>query len=76
MDESFETFNPIEYTFSNKGVSLNLKITNSSDSIIECNYEFIIDYFFIDKENLDITNEILKSFKKVINEPVILKNKS
>jgi hypothetical protein len=75
MDKPFESFNPIEQTYSDKGVTLNLRIANSSDLTIECDYEFVFDYFFINRENIDITNEILKSFKKVTNEPVILKNK-
>ena len=74
MDEPFKHFSPIEHTFSDKGVSLSYKITAPSDSIIECNYEFILDYIFIDRENLDMVNEILKSFKKITNEPIILKN--
>ena len=74
LDKPFEPFDPIEHAFSNEGVSLDLKITNPSDSIIECDYEFILDHIFIDKENLDIINDILKSFKEISNEPVILKN--
>lgn len=76
MDEPFETFSPIEHTFSNEGVSLHLKISNPSSFIIECNYEFVIDYIFIEKENRDNTNEILKSFKKIIDVPIILNKKS
>ncbi len=76
MDEPFQTFNSIEHTFSNKGVSLFLKISSPSEYTIECNYEFVFDYIFIEKENLDITNEILTSFKKITNEPIIFKTKS
>ncbi|WP_430967331.1 transglutaminase-like domain-containing protein [Spongiimicrobium sp. 2-473A-2-J] len=75
MDEIFETFAPIEHTFSDKGVSLHLKISNPSDFIIECNYEFMFDYITIEKDNHAITNEVLKSFKKIINEPIILRKK-
>ena len=71
MDEPFQTFDPIEHNFSYKGVSLFLKITSPSEFIIECNYEFVFDYVFIDKENFDNTNEILTSFKKIINEPIL-----
>lgn len=76
LDKSFEAFDPVEYNFSNEGISLKMKITNSSDLNIECNYEFFLDHIFIDNENLDIINEIIESFNKISNEPVILKNKS
>jgi hypothetical protein len=71
LDEPFATFNPIEHNFSKEGVSLFVKIASSTDRIIECNYKFVFDYVFIDKENLDLVNEILKSFKKITNEPII-----
>ena len=74
-DKTFEAFSPIEHTFSKKGVSLKLRITNPYDSVIECDYEFILDYIYIEKDNLDIINEALKTFKKITNEPIILKNK-
>lgn len=76
MDEAFEGFDPIEYSFAEKGVSLNLSIFHSSEFVIECTYEFVLDYISIEEANLDITNEILKAFKKITSEPVILKNKS
>lgn len=75
MDEIFIPFNPIEHNFSEKGVSLSMKISALSDSIIECKYKFVNDYISIEKENLNITNTILKSFKKIVNEPIIIKNK-
>lgn len=76
LDEPFEAFIPIEHTILNNGVSFNLRITNPSDFIIECEYEFLLDFIFIEKENLEITNEILRSFKKICNDPIVLKNKS
>lgn len=76
MVEPFHKFDKIEHTLSNKGVSLVLKISTPSEYVIEFNYEFVFDYFITEKENLDITNEILISFKKIINEPIIFQNKS
>ncbi|MCF7559819.1 transglutaminase-like domain-containing protein [Sabulilitoribacter multivorans] len=76
LDEPFQMFNSIEHTYSNEGVSLLLKISSPTESIIECNYEFDFDYIIIDKENVDITNKILTSFKEIINEPIIFQKKS
>lgn len=75
MDKAFQVFNPIEHSFSIEGVSLFLKITSPSESIIECDYEFVSDYVLIERENLEPINEILTAFKKIINEPIIFKNK-
>ena len=75
MQEPFNAFKQIEHSFSDKGISLDLKINSPAESIIECSYEFILDYIFIKKENLNTINEILKSYKKIINEPIILENK-
>jgi hypothetical protein len=76
MDEPFEAFSRIEHTFSDKGISLNMEIANPVESVIECNYEFILDHIFVTKENLNPINDILKSYKKLINEPIVLKNKN
>jgi len=76
MDKPFEAFNRIEHSFSGKGISLNLAITNPGDSVIEYDYEFILDHIFVTNENIDTINDILKSYKKLINEPVVLKNKN
>ncbi len=70
MDEPFQTFNPIEHTYVKKGISLIMKISSSSEFIIECEYEFVFDYIIMEKENVDITNEGLISFKKIVNEPI------
>lgn len=76
MDQPIQMFNPIEHSISKKGISLALKISSTSEFIIECNYEFVYDYIIIEKENLDTTNEILTSFKEIINEPIIFQKKS
>ena len=76
MDEPFAAFQPIEHSFSGKGIALDLKITNPAGSVIECNYEFTLDYISIKMENLETINDILKSFKKLTNEPIVLKSKS
>lgn len=73
IDEPIVTFDPIEYTYQGEGMSLSMTIRATSNLEIECNYDFIFDHIFIDKNNIDETNEILKSFKKIINEPIVLK---
>ena len=73
IDEPIEIFKPIEHTYEGEGVSLNVQIRSISNLEIECNYDFIFDHIFIEKDNIEETNEILKSFKKIINEPIVLK---
>ncbi len=72
MDAPFASFGPVEHTFTNKGISLDIKISNPEESVIECEYEFILEHTLTEKNNLDIINEILESFKKITNEPIIL----
>jgi transglutaminase-like putative cysteine protease len=73
IDEPIETFEPIAYSYKGEGMSLNMTIRATSNLEIECDYDFIFDHIFIDKENINKTNEILKSFKKIINEPIVFK---
>ncbi|AXT19519.1 transglutaminase domain-containing protein [Flavobacteriaceae bacterium AU392] len=73
VNEPIETFNTIEHHYEGEGILLNVKISAISNLVIECSYDFIFDYIFIEKENIDETNEILKLFKKIINEPIVLK---
>jgi len=75
MGEDFETFEPVEHLFSKEGVSLSLKIVSPSDSIVAINYEFVCDHDLVDKENSKAINEILTSFKKILNDPIILEKK-
>ncbi|WP_400081195.1 transglutaminase domain-containing protein [Winogradskyella sp. R77965] len=75
MDEPVETFETINYAYEGEGISLKMKIKALSNMEIECNYDFVFDHIFIEKENLSKTNEILKSFKKIINEPIVLKKR-
>lgn len=75
LDKQIETFKPILHNIENKGVNLKVEITNPTNTEILCNYTFLFDYIFIKKSNASIINDILKSFKKIINEPIIIKNK-
>ncbi|PCJ96080.1 MAG: hypothetical protein COA50_07825 [Flavobacteriaceae bacterium] len=75
MEDAFETFEAMEHKYDDQGVSLNFKITSPSEFVIDCVYDFSIDYISIEKENLQSTNETLKMFKKIINEPIILEKK-
>ena len=72
MDEPIETFEPIEHIFNGEGMSLKVTIRAKSNMEIECYYDFIFNHIFIDKENITKTNEILDSFKKIINAPIVL----
>ncbi|AXG71006.1 transglutaminase-like superfamily protein [Kordia sp. SMS9] len=73
MDAPIVAFEPIEHTYQGEGMSLKMTIKAISNLEIECNYDFVFDHIFINKENSNSTNEILKSFKKIINEPIVLK---
>lgn len=75
LDEQIENFEPKEFVYKEKGMSLLFKISYISDLEIQLEYDFIFDYIFINKENIDNTNKILQSFKKIINEPILLKKK-
>ncbi len=73
MDEPIEAFKAIEHTYEGEGVTLSVTMKAKSNLEIECNYDFIFDHIIIEKENISKTNEILLSFKKIINEPIVLK---
>ncbi len=73
MNEPIKTFEPIVHSLNGDGISLNVTIKSISNIEIECNYDFIFDHIFIEKENINKANEVLKSFKKIINEPIVLK---
>ena len=73
MDKPFEPFNPVEQNYTCDGASFRFKTVNPDDLKIDCNYEFLLDHIFIEKNNLDSINEILQSFKKITNEPIRLK---
>ena len=75
LNKSFKTYQPIEYNFSEEGFSLDVKITNPTDTLVEISYEFICLNPLIEKKNHKAINSILKSFKKIINEPIILEEK-
>lgn len=75
LDESIVPFKLKNYNFNGKGISLNLIIKSISDNKIQMNYDFIFDHIFIDENNISDTNKLLKAFKKIINDPIILKRK-
>jgi hypothetical protein len=76
LDRSFEAFPAITHLFKENGVELSVEISNPTDRTIICIYKFDMKHITIDKTNLNIINEILKSFKNLINEPIILKLQS
>ncbi len=73
LDEPIELFKAIKHNYKGNGISLEIKISAISNTEIQCNYDFIFNHIFINKENINKTNEVLKSFNKIINEPIILK---
>ncbi|MDT0620875.1 transglutaminase-like domain-containing protein [Croceitalea vernalis] len=75
MKNEIRSFKPIEHLFSEEGVSLLFKISNPSESVITVDYEFSCNYVSVNKENIQKINNILTSFKKVINDPIILNKK-
>lgn len=73
LEEPIEIFTPIEQRYKGEGISLDLTIKAISKLEIECYYDFIFDHIFIEKENISKTNEIMNSFKEIINAPIVLK---
>ncbi len=72
LNEPVLNFKPIVHTYEEDGVSLKVTIKLISNQEIECNYDFVLNHIYLEEENVNKTNEILKSFKKIINEPIIL----
>nr|WP_299169574.1 transglutaminase-like domain-containing protein [uncultured Allomuricauda sp.] len=75
MKAGFQVFKPIEHNFTNEGVSLTLKVSSPNDSTVVIDYDFICAHNSVDKENSKAINEILTSFQKIVNDPIILKKK-
>ncbi|WP_157730291.1 transglutaminase-like domain-containing protein [Tenacibaculum jejuense] len=73
INEPIKDFDPITYDYQEEGIKLSVIIKPVSKSEIECNYDFILSHVYLEKEKVSKINEILKSFKKIINEPIILK---
>ncbi len=70
LDSPIEIFKPIIHTLDGEGVSLKITIRALSSLEIECNYDFVLDYIYVENENIDKINETLMFFKKIVNEPV------
>ncbi|SEC20695.1 Transglutaminase-like superfamily protein [Tenacibaculum sp. MAR_2009_124] len=72
MEEPIKEFTSKEHIFEEEGVSLELKIRYVGKYEIECSYDFICNYVFVERGNIEYLNKILKSFKKIINEPIVI----
>jgi len=72
LDKPIKPFQPIKHEFEEDGVNLNLDIVFKSENELEINYDFVFPYIFIEKYNVDKVNAVLKSYKKIINEPIVL----
>lgn len=73
LDEPITIFNNIHRSFGDEDVSLDIKIKAKSNLEIECNYDFIFNHIFVENNNVQNINKILESFKKIINDPIVLK---
>lgn len=73
LDAPIEIFTPIAHSFEGEGISLDITLKAKSNLEIECTYDFVFDHILIEKENISKTNEILQSFKEIINAPIVLK---
>ncbi|WP_422104585.1 transglutaminase-like domain-containing protein [Winogradskyella sp.] len=73
MKTPIDNFKTVEHNHEGEGVALHVIARAISDLEIECNYDFVFDHIFIDKKNIITTNDILKSFKHIINEPIVFK---
>lgn len=70
----FEVFAPIEYNYKSDKVTLSVKISCITANIVQCEYTYYLDYFMVNNDNQAFINESLKSFKKYVNDPIVLKN--
>lgn len=75
IGKSFDYFEPIEYDFSENDISLNFIISNPKDQVVECIYKYSNNHIIANENNIQSINDILKSFYKIINEPILLKSK-
>lgn len=73
LDQPIESFKEKTHSFNKDGISLNLIVRAISNTEIECNYDFSFDHIFINSKNIDSTNNVLSIFKKIINDPIVLK---
>lgn len=71
----FEVFAPIEYNYISNKVSISVKISCITAHVVQCEYSYYLDYFAVNNDNKDFINKSLKSFKKYVNDPIVLKNK-
>ena len=72
LNDPILSFEPIQHQIGGNGVTLDYLVKPINSNEIECNYNFTFDHIFIDKSNVDITNEVLSLFNKLINEPIVL----
>lgn len=75
LQDYMAPFKPIEHKYQEEGVSLQVMIQRTSDKVIECSYDFVFTNYFIEENNLSETNDILKVFKKIINDPILITHK-
>lgn len=76
LEETINTFEPIIHKLSDNDISLTLIISSPSEHKINCSYDFVFNHIFIDKNNIESANKMIKSFKKIINAPITFTKKS
>ncbi|NOU58528.1 transglutaminase-like domain-containing protein [Marinifilum caeruleilacunae] len=75
LPDEYKEFEPIKHEITKENVSLHMRIEKHENGLLECNYDFVLNHIFIDKHNKEAINHILKSFKEITNEPIILQKK-
>lgn len=76
LTEPIEDFKEVDRSITEEGVSFKLHVSNTSEYVVEYTYEFLFDALFIDENNEKITSQVLNTFNKVINEPIVYKKKN
>lgn len=76
LEDPVAFYKPVTHTFNEEGVSLQVKLSNPRADLIICTYDFTFSYSMVKEEHLEPVNTVLNSFKKIINEPLILRSKS
>ena len=75
LDKPIQSFDLKKFEYNEKDISLLMEIKFISDLEIEITYDFVFNYFFIKNNNVKEINDVLKYFKKITNEPIILNQK-
>lgn len=76
LEDNFENFERLEHSFDANGINLNFSVIGKEHNIIECSYDFKIDYSRAEKDSLEPINKAMDFFNNKLNEPLLLKIKA